>query len=603
NPLFLYGKRSPAVVEAFSEVGLRVILAGLTMIFGFTSFIMGSYLSDIRDFGIFMSVGIAFSLIVSIFFVPALLSFIKISPGKDRAGKALPSGIRGIRERTIGRILGSGKIIVAISLMILALGAAFIPKIERRVDLIDFLKQDSILRKTTDLIDRSFGGSKPLNIIIEGDLQNPGVLKEMIRLEKYLEANGAGNNPMSVADIISEMNDTVDNQKTIPDDRARVANLFFLLEGQDILPTLINSDKNMGVVTATLRTLDVPGLHRVINKVDSHLNAWNGTYAAINIDDLPEASGKPLLLHRGERTAEMIAWDAARRNPGTLLDPAPIRRKIEEALRPSALSPEETYSLYIEIRNSLPAKLQENEIFLSDLKSNLIELSQKRFFVHERELSKVPGIGTDKLETFSIKMSEGDLNVIGRNLDKAIIDSQFESFFIALVFIFILLTWQLRSWLTGLLGLIPIIMTVVVMFGVMGLTGIPLTISTVLVASIGLGIGIDYSIHFCVRFKRFHEMNKNTMQALVMTLETTGTAIIVNALAVCVGFATLLFAEILPLKEFGFLVSLTMIGCGLGALTLLPVLILKINPGIGKRKSSREKINNIESEENANVTI
>ncbi len=58
----------------------------------------------------------------------------------------------------------------------------------------------------------------------------------------------------------------------------------------------------------------------------------------------------------------------------------------------------------------------------------------------------------------------------------------------------------LRSLAKGIYATMPIIATIIILFGFMGLTGIPLDIATVLVASIALGIGIDYSIHIITHF-------------------------------------------------------------------------------------------------------
>ena len=80
-----YGGRGEDTRNALGEVGVRIVLAALTIILGFSSFVVGSYLSTIRDFGILASIGVAFSLLVSVMFVPALLSSMKVSPGRASA--------------------------------------------------------------------------------------------------------------------------------------------------------------------------------------------------------------------------------------------------------------------------------------------------------------------------------------------------------------------------------------------------------------------------------------------------------------------------------------------------------------------------------------
>jgi len=164
--------------------------------------------------------------------------------------------------------------------------------------------------------------------------------------------------------------------------------------------------------------------------------------------------------------------------------------------------------------------------------------------------------------------------VISWHLDQSVLRSQVESLVIAVVFIFILLALKLRSWRGGLMGLAPIVLAVALMFGLMGLLGIPVNLATVLVGAIALGIGIDYSIHFSVRFSTYYRGPRTAAEAVTKTIQTTGLAIIINVLAVTMGFVALLFAGLIPLRQFGVLVAIAMIGSGAGALSLLPALML-----------------------------
>jgi uncharacterized protein len=108
----------------------------------------------------------------------------------------------------------------------------------------------------------------------------------------------------------------------------------------------------------------------------------------------------------------------------------------------------------------------------------------------------------------------------------------------------------------------------------MGLTGIPLNIATVLVASVALGIGIDYSIHIISHFKHIYKITGNARVAIEETILISGKAIIINVVSVSAGFLVLLFSDMVPLQYFGFLIALSMVGSSLGALTLLPVILI-----------------------------
>ena len=120
----------------------------------------------------------------------------------------------------------------------------------------------------------------------------------------------------------------------------------------------------------------------------------------------------------------------------------------------------------------------------------------------------------------------------------------------------------------------------------MGFAGIPLNIATVLVASVALGIGIDYSIHVINNVKYLMKTVEDDMShALEETILISGKGIVINVISVSAGFLILLISEMVPLQYFGFLVALSMIGSGVGSLTLLPV-ILVLDDRRMKRKNA-----------------
>ena len=70
----LKGNLNQAIITALTYVTIPVVLAALTTIAGFLSFLFGSYLTMIRDFGLYSALGTFMALLLSIFFVPALIS-------------------------------------------------------------------------------------------------------------------------------------------------------------------------------------------------------------------------------------------------------------------------------------------------------------------------------------------------------------------------------------------------------------------------------------------------------------------------------------------------------------------------------------------------
>jgi len=123
----------------------------------------------------------------------------------------------------------------------------------------------------------------------------------------------------------------------------------------------------------------------------------------------------------------------------------------------------------------------------------------------------------------------------------------------------------------------------------MGFAGISLNIATVLVASIAMGIGIDYSIHVISHFNSHIQEGATLSGALDETIAVSGKAIIINVISVSAGFLVLLFSEMVPLEYFGLLISLSMVGSGLSALTFLPVILILAHRGRQPLKNSEQK--------------
>lgn len=147
----------------------------------------------------------------------------------------------------------------------------------------------------------------------------------------------------------------------------------------------------------------------------------------------------------------------------------------------------------------------------------------------------------------------------------------------------ILASWLIVSLLfgsviAGLISLIPIAFTVVINFGVMAYSGTPLDMSTLMVSSIAIGIGIDYAIHFISRFRRVMKSGKSAESALQTTIQTTGRGIAYNALALALGFAVLLFSSFKGTNNFGLLIAMTMVISALSAFTIIPAILVTWKP-------------------------
>ncbi len=154
-----------------------------------------------------------------------------------------------------------------------------------------------------------------------------------------------------------------------------------------------------------------------------------------------------------------------------------------------------------------------------------------------------------------------------------LLKGQIISLLLSFIIIFLLLTLLFKNWRVGLAGTVPIAITAVVNFAVMGILNIPLSSATALISSIAVGIGVDYAIHFIEHYTNERLKAKSQTEATLETMGNTGRAILFNAVAVMGGFVILLFSVFPPNRQVGALIVVNMAVSALGTLTILVVLI------------------------------
>jgi len=171
-----------------------------------------------------------------------------------------------------------------------------------------------------------------------------------------------------------------------------------------------------------------------------------------------------------------------------------------------------------------------------------------------------------------------------------VLRNQIQSVVLAIIAVFFVTSWMFHSWVAGAFCALPITAASIINFGVMGYFGVTLGVITAMTANIGIGVGIDYAIHFVHRYRLLGQRNPNPVEVTQLTMVTTGKAIFFNALVVAAGFAVLL-VSLFPLhKNLGVLVALNMGTSFLGAMTILPALMNRVRPAFVYGQKERSDV-------------
>ena len=156
-------------------------------------------------------------------------------------------------------------------------------------------------------------------------------------------------------------------------------------------------------------------------------------------------------------------------------------------------------------------------------------------------------------------------------------------------FVFVAGALVFRSLLAGLYLVLPLIFTVLVNFGVMGLTGIPLNTPNSVSSAMAIGIGADYAIYLLYRIREELQKTRDVNTALLQTMKTAGKAVVYVASAITGGYSVLMLSFNFYVHIwFGLLIVLSMIVSAASALILIPALIKLHTPRFLSRAMASE---------------
>jgi predicted RND superfamily exporter protein len=172
----------------------------------------------------------------------------------------------------------------------------------------------------------------------------------------------------------------------------------------------------------------------------------------------------------------------------------------------------------------------------------------------------------------------GGFGALFSEIELTVVHGQVTSLIVSLLLVALLVALLFRSLTAALLGSLPLGLALLLLFGIMGHAGIELNIVTAMLSAIMIGVGIDYTIHFLWRYKDERQLGLEPVEAVRLSLVTSGRGIVYNALSVVVGFAVLMLSAFMPVKYFGALVVLSILTCLVGALVLLPAVVVLWRP-------------------------
>jgi hypothetical protein len=227
-----------------------------------------------------------------------------------------------------------------------------------------------------------------------------------------------------------------------------------------------------------------------------------------------------------------------------------------------------------------------------------VEHNQVRFWVRVRDsekslrrnelLKKIRKDLTAMLDIKDENIHLSGLLVLYNNMLQSLFDSQILTLGITVLLLMGMFLVLFRSLKIALIALFPNILSVAVVLGVMGWLNIPLDMMTITIAAISIGIAVDNTIHYIHRFQAEFQNDRNYLNTMHRCHGSIGHAMYYTSITIIIGFSILAMSNFIPTVYFGLLTGLAMLIALLGALTLLPQMLILVKP-FGKELENQNR--------------
>jgi predicted RND superfamily exporter protein len=552
-----------------------VFLAALTTFAGFVSFCFTSIV-PMREFGLFTSLGVLAAFAAAVTLIPSLLLVRGPRPVKQR-GKhpGEPDRINAAIAGFFIAVAKKRKLVLAAAALVTGISLYGLSKIVVDNNLVEFFRNETDISRSDRFIREYFGGSKELTLVVEADTSDDLLAPEVLSAVDGLSAYLAGRVPVTgkvlgFTDIIKRINQVFNADESPeglrsagPESEPADDAFGFGDAGDDAAEGFGFSGFGFDEY-AVSGTEDAPA-PEVYDM---------GRYSAADILSLLDtAAGKSANLSGSDLVRELKRLTnyegmAYYEIPA---DPARYGKKTSEELR-------QLVSNYLVLLAGDDNSGYSNDPFEPTALKTTIQLkttgNQEAFevvdIIHAYVEANFPK---------TVRVTIGGWAVLEGEVTNLIVNSQIISVALSVLIVFIIVALSNRSLASGLIAAAPIAIAVLCNFAVMGFFGIKLNIGTAIIASLAVGIGIDYTIHFMDFFRREYQRDHHDgWDFLRRTFVSSGKAIIINAVSVGAGFGVLAFSQFRILAELGALIALSMMITALVSLTVVPALLITVKP-------------------------
>jgi hypothetical protein len=555
-----HGDRKLAIKQVVKDLFLPMLYTSLTSAAGFLSLMM-TPIPPVRVFGAFVALGIAVAFVLTIIFIPA---YVAALPEK-RLVKLLSSKRETAGGGWLGRAveaMGAGSLryakpILVVAVVVVAIGGYGISKININDNPVRWFEPSHRIRIADDVLNRELAGTYMAYLVLkqDADPQASIVAAGDAALADAPEPIRAQWNDLK-ADAVaaSERSDTTVADALIE----ATSNLSFEATG-DESEQWQRAQAALEVAQTASKTFLKPEHLAYIDRLQRDAEASPLVGKTSSITDIVKTVYRELIS--GEQKDYRI--------PETSDGVAQTLLQFQSSHRPDDLwhmvRPD-----YREAAVWMQLKSGDNQDMMA-VKTKLDEF-----------LANNPPPEGLRADWAGLTY----LNVVWQD---EMVGGMLESLLGAFVMVFIMMVVLFRSPLYGVLSMVPLTITIVLTYGLIGLVGKDYDMPVAVLSSLTLGLSVDFAIHFLERSRVIQAETGNWRETLTLMFQEPGRAITRNAIVIAVGFLPLLAAPLIPYKTVGFLMAAIMAVSSIVTVVLLPAIMIHIQNWLSPKRERASK--------------
>ena len=564
--------RKNTIFEVMGNLFTPMLYTSLTSAAGFASLAL-TPIPPVQVFGVFVAVGIMIAWVCTITFMPAYVMMIRERSLENFGREAHHAE----RESRLGKLLGAGgrftydqaKPILIVMLIITAVAIYGITRIEINDNPVKWFSKRHPIRQADIELNKHFGGTYMAYLVLDPNESRDDLYKYIDELRGRVLEKGA------------ELEDKFPKSREVA------------AEMEKLLLEAASAEDSKGMLIEKLIKL---AEEKQASADEGKADVW---YELVDFFEMEKERVKffkqPEVLHYISRLQEHLELSGLVGKSNSVAD---VVKKVHQELvdgKPESYRIPDSSAAVAQCLLQFQSSHNPDDLWhlvtYDYMRANIwIQLTSGDNKDMEKVVKAVDEFFSRNRPPVSLKHSWAGLTYINTVWQKKMVRGMLQSFMGSFIIVFIMMAILFRSPLWGIVCMIPLLVTIAVIYGIIGLVGKDYDMPVAVLSALTLGMAVDFAIHFLERARTSYWKSGSWENSAGVMFGEPARAISRNVLVIAIGFLPLLAAPLVPYKTVGIFLCAIMALSGAVTLLALPAIVKLAEKALFKHRRAPRSV-------------